>query len=112
MDSGASIAVEYFVSDIENGAPALELRGQSIAESYDSLCLPLTTEKWKSDWMRMCLQPGDKRESKRFASDAQKETEKWRKNPVFEKDHVTISTLRTLLGFLPGIEIDNVSRGG
>ncbi|KAJ7593057.1 PRMT5-domain-containing protein [Mycena floridula] len=146
-DSAAAIANLYTLQDISNiessssspasptdpasnskntrntlpSTPISRLSAQSRAKGYDTLCVPLTTAKWKDRWSKMCLvspEPAHnasdswkresqwKRESRRDSrwfkgsiADTgrdlalEKTAEEWRRRPVFEKDEVTMTTL-------------------
>ena len=62
------------------------------AKGYHSLCLPLTTERWKHRWADLCLLPSGALPEKDLA--AQSRAEAWRANPRFLHDEITISHLR------------------
>ncbi|KAK1224056.1 hypothetical protein PQX77_008386 [Marasmius sp. AFHP31] len=92
--------------DLAHETPVLQLISESRSKGYDSVCLPLTTDTWKKRWTDMCIVPetaGDekrKRESRRESrmfvgrdTTADKKAEKWRENPCFELDEVTITRL-------------------
>ncbi|KAL0570210.1 hypothetical protein V5O48_011747, partial [Marasmius crinis-equi] len=117
----ASISTRITLSDIVQAknspepptheTPTLQLVSESREKGYDSVCLPLTTDAWKKRWTDMCILPdskGDekrKRESRRESrifvgrdTVADKKAEKWRENPCFELDEVTITRLDEALG--------------
>ncbi|KAF8149849.1 shk1 kinase-binding protein 1 [Crassisporium funariophilum] len=71
--------------------PILSLISQSQAKGYESVCLPLTTAKWKQRWSEMCLLPMES--SEKDKERASRAAEKWRLNPGFMREEVTITRL-------------------
>jgi type II protein arginine methyltransferase len=100
----------------DEDAPTPALRLVSVVEDrgFEKLCLPLTTEKWKSRWRGMCVMP-DNQELERGSQEQQeilRRAEDWRAHPRFLKDEVTITRLGMLL-FLPQtMEINKYIRRG
>ena len=125
-DSAASIATLLTHADLthssktsssSSGSPVLRLVQEANAKGYETVCIPLTTQRWKARWEDMCLAPSPssssssiagmtdkakKRESRRDSRAihlqqrdmrAEKRAEQWRLRPVFEKDEVTITQL-------------------
>jgi hypothetical protein len=68
-------------------------------KGYYSLCLPLTTEKWKHRWADLCLLPSGASPEKDSAAESRAEA--WRANPRFLHDEITISHLRESIPFTP-----------
>ncbi|KAG6837372.1 hypothetical protein H0H93_010530 [Arthromyces matolae] len=78
-------------SSSELDTPLLQLLSETKAKGYDSITLPLTTEKWKKRWEEMCLlPPGSDKEDEIRAEQA---AEKWRSRPGFLSDEVTVTRL-------------------
>lgn len=71
-------------------SPVLKLLSQSKAKGYDIACIPLTNEKWRTRWKHMCLSPDTGEEKD---ENAERISEAWRSNPVFQKDEVNITRL-------------------
>ncbi|KAJ7104203.1 PRMT5-domain-containing protein [Mycena belliarum] len=100
-DTAASISTLLTHKDIQNVAnepptpdsptPVLALSSRARAKGYDLVCLPLTTDKWKSRWAGMCLLPTGTDLDTDMA--AEKRAEAWRANPAFLIDEVTITQL-------------------
>lgn len=61
------------------------------SKGYDSVCLPLTTEKWKLRWEGMCLLPAQGHDDGRKAR--ARAAELWRQHPCFLPDEVTLKQL-------------------
>jgi protein arginine N-methyltransferase 5 len=107
-DSSASISTLLTHSDIQKASnephtpdastPILALSAQARSKGYDLVCLPLTTEKWKTRWTEMCLLPTGTALHADMA--AEKRAEVWRANPGFLRDEVTITQLGILSHFL------------
>ncbi|KAF8992848.1 PRMT5-domain-containing protein [Cyathus striatus] len=74
--------------DKEYETPVLKLVVDARAKGYDVVCLPLTTDKWKTRWSDMCLEDSEKDKEA-----AAKAAEAWRSNPAFRDDEVTITRL-------------------
>ena len=66
------------------------------SRTYDAVCIPLTTSKWRDRWREMCIlssEPdGERNESVELRA------EDWRANPVFEMGEVTITSLGMTFG--------------
>ncbi|KAL0954806.1 hypothetical protein HGRIS_003752 [Hohenbuehelia grisea] len=91
--------------------PVQRLSSEARAKGYESVCIPLTTDKWRERWARMCLvAPGEggavpspskeaadaeteSAESKPGPTDAEREAEEWRAGPVFRREEVTVTRL-------------------
>ncbi|KDQ24653.1 hypothetical protein PLEOSDRAFT_1067469 [Pleurotus ostreatus PC15] len=86
----------------------LGLVADARGKGYDSVCLPLTTQKWKERWAGMCLAPergtpGPDEERNATPSDGiagavedpqiGKVAEEWRQKPAFTLDEVTVTRL-------------------
>ena len=77
-------------SDSEFETPILQLLSDNRAKGYDTVCIPLTNEKWRVRWKKMCLSPeveAEKDES------AEKISEAWRANPVFLREELNVTRL-------------------
>jgi type II protein arginine methyltransferase len=71
--------------------PVLEQLAVAHDKGYDSICIPLTTQKWKKRWSDMCLLPsGSDRDTQNLA---EQQAEAWRSKPCFLQDEVTITRL-------------------
>jgi type II protein arginine methyltransferase len=110
----ASIATLFSQSElsqasISEGHTVLKLVEDAESKGYQSVCIPLTTQRWKARWEDMCLASpapstnlAKKRESRRDSrivnanqrdAKAEKRAEQWRLRPVFERDEVTITQI-------------------
>ncbi|KAF6757275.1 shk1 kinase-binding protein 1 [Ephemerocybe angulata] len=78
--------------------PVLQLVAEARAKGYETLTLPLTTEKWKKRWSDMCLMSMDATDSEK--EEASKAAEAWRSRPGFLRDEVTISRLDEAEGII------------
>ncbi|KAH7884506.1 PRMT5-domain-containing protein [Phlebopus sp. FC_14] len=76
-----------------NETPVLSLAADCQAKGYDSICLPLTTDKWRDRWKNMCIMPSTGDAGNEEVIAAEKEAEAWRKSPSFLLDEVTITRL-------------------
>lgn len=68
------------------------------SRTYDAVCIPLTTSRWRDRWREMCTtssEPdGERNESIELRAEA------WRANPVFEMGEVTITSLEGAEGII------------
>ncbi|KIJ67063.1 hypothetical protein HYDPIDRAFT_85533 [Hydnomerulius pinastri MD-312] len=76
-----------------HGTPVLSLSTESRGKGYESICLPLTTGKWRERWKNMCIMPSTGDGGNEEVIAAEKEAEAWRKSPSFLLDEVTITRL-------------------
>lgn len=82
------------LSDFQGDETAvLKVIGDSKQKGYKRVCMPLTTEKWKERWSKMCLLPNESSDEDKES--ASKAAEAWRLNPAFQRDEVTITRLGT-----------------
>ena len=89
------IAAFLSLSDLENrsqlDSPNPFFIDDARSRAYDTVCVPLTTAKWKNRWRDMCIissEPdGERGES------AELRAETWRANPAFELGEVTMTRL-------------------
>ncbi|KAI0049761.1 PRMT5-domain-containing protein [Auriscalpium vulgare] len=72
--------------------PVLEAVAHAHTRGYDVVCLPLTTDKWRERWRRMCISTMGADELGEGA-EAEARAEAWRANPVFELGEVTMTRL-------------------
>ena len=95
----ATVAGHLSLDDIANaaadrdpncGTPILRLLSTSKAKGYDTVCIPLTNEKWQTRWRKMCLSPEDEAEKD---DSAERISEAWRSNPVFLREEVNVTRL-------------------
>jgi len=95
----ATVAGHLSLEDIASAAadrdpsyetPILRLLSTSKAKGYDTVCIPLTNEKWQARWKGMCLSPEDE-----AAKDvgAERVSEAWRSNPAFLREEVNVTRL-------------------
>jgi protein arginine N-methyltransferase 5 len=98
MDSWNSIVPFVTLRDIQNApvakdasqTPVLNVLAAARSMGYDGLCLPLTTDNWKTRWEETCLQPVGSTERDLVA---ERVAEEWRSKPVFMPDEVTMTRL-------------------
>jgi hypothetical protein len=91
MDSSVALSAFISLQDIENSvdkSPVLSLSAGARENGYDTVCLPLTTDKWKRRWADMCLLPHGSTRERDTAAESSAET--WRANPRFLRDEVTM----------------------
>ena len=97
--SMATVAGHLSLDDIEGAAadrdpnhetPILRLLTTSRAKGYDTVCIPLTNEKWQARWRKMCLSPEDEAEKD---ESTERISEAWRSNPVFLREEVNVTRL-------------------
>lgn len=97
--SMATVAGHLSLDDIANAAadrdpnydtPILRLLSTSKAKGYDTVCIPLTNEKWQARWKKMCLSPEDEAEKD---DSTERISEAWRSNPVFLREEVNVTRL-------------------
>jgi protein arginine N-methyltransferase 5 len=94
-DNPVSVATFLSSDDLEERSKAVSqdtsLVDDARSRTYDAVCIPLTTSKWRDRWREMCIlssEPdGERNES------VESRAEAWRANPVFEMGEVTITSL-------------------
>ena len=95
----ATVAGHLSLDDIASAAadrdpnfetPILRLLSTSKTKGYDTVCIPLTNEKWQARWKKMCLSPENEAEKD---ESAERISEAWRSNPVFLREEVNVSRL-------------------
>ncbi|PPQ67483.1 hypothetical protein CVT25_006024 [Psilocybe cyanescens] len=87
------------LSDFQGDETAvLKVIGDSKQKGYKRVCMPLTTEKWKERWSKMCLLPNESSDEDKES--ASKAAEAWRLNPAFQRDEVTITRLDEAEGII------------
>lgn len=95
----AMVASHLSLDDIASAAadrdpnfetPILRLLSESRGKGYDTVCIPLTNEKWRVRWENMCLSTGDEAEKD---GGAERICEAWRSNPVFLSDELNVTRL-------------------
>jgi protein arginine N-methyltransferase 5 len=72
-------------------SPTLKLVAEARSKEYDLICLPLTTDKWKTRWRDMCILPSGSDRVRDVA--AEERAEAWRASPAFMRDEVTTTRL-------------------
>jgi type II protein arginine methyltransferase len=77
--------------DTTYASTVLKLVAETRSKGYDLICLPLTTEKWKSRWRDMCILPSGSDRDRDVV--AEERAEAWRANPAFMRDEVTMTRL-------------------
>lgn len=89
------LLAETAIANSTNFTPVLKLAGDARLKGYDTVCLPLTTEKWKKRWTEMCLLPPSSMQDASGTADmgVERQAEAWRARPCFEQDEVTITRL-------------------
>lgn len=87
LDDIASTAADR---DPNYETPILRLLSTSKAKGYDTVCIPLTNEKWRERWKKMCLSPEGEAEKD---ESAERISEAWRSNPVFLREEVNVTRL-------------------
>ena len=95
----ATVAGHLSLDDIASAAadrdpnfetPILRLLSDSKVKGYDTVCIPLTNEKWRARWKKMCLSPEDEADKD---ESAERTSEAWRSNPVFLSEEVNVTRL-------------------
>lgn len=94
--------IEHAEADSEHETLVLKLISDARAKGYDSVFLPLTTDKWRQRWAGMCLAEGVDGEEWNEHAHAHAHghgegkdmaAEAWRVRPAFLHDEVTITRL-------------------
>lgn len=100
MSQSAGIAALITPDDIQRASeqpdaahptPILKVLAEARDNSYETVCLPLTTASWRARWRGMCLLPGG--ESREMDGKAEQQAENWRSQPAFQRDEVTVTRL-------------------
>lgn len=88
LDDLARVSIQ---GDPNYDSAVLKLVSETRSKGYDLICIPLTTDKWKTRWRDMCILPSGS-EGDRDVQ-AEERAEAWRAGPVFMRDEVTMSRL-------------------
>lgn len=81
--------------DLNFETPILQLLSDNKAKGYDTVCIPLTNEKWRERWKGMCLSPEDEAEKD---PSVERTSEAWRSNPAFLREEVNVTRLGGFVG--------------
>ncbi|KAI0787942.1 PRMT5-domain-containing protein [Fomes fomentarius] len=77
--------------DLGDDTPVLRATNDARTAGYETICVPLSNDKWKARWRELCLlnphEPQDK------LAEIEQRAEAWRSKPAFFRDEVTISRL-------------------
>ncbi|CDO72463.1 hypothetical protein BN946_scf184980.g4 [Trametes cinnabarina] len=84
----------------EEETPVLRAASDARNVGYDTVCVPLTNEKWKTRWRELCILSQDPEDSAERLAIEQR-AEAWRSKPAFFRDEVTISRLEEAEGVIP-----------
>ena len=71
--------------------PVLRAVGDARGGGYDTICVPLTTERWKARWRELCLR--NPHEDPATLGAIEQRAEAWRSKPAFFRDELTVSRL-------------------
>ncbi|KAI0264494.1 PRMT5 arginine-N-methyltransferase-domain-containing protein [Gloeopeniophorella convolvens] len=98
-ESPALVAAFVSSSDLEKRLLAPQdslIVDDARSRTYDAVCMPLTTAKWKDRWRDMCIISSDTAGAKNEG--AEQHAELWRASPVFELGEVTMTRLEEAEG--------------
>ncbi|KAF8269557.1 PRMT5 arginine-N-methyltransferase-domain-containing protein [Lactarius quietus] len=71
------------------------------SKTYDAVCIPLTTSRWRDRWREMCTTSSEPDGERGERNDrVEQRAEAWRANPVFEVGEVTITGLEEAEGVI------------
>ena len=73
--------------------PVLRAVGDARGGGYDTICVPLTTERWKARWRELCLLDLGPHEDPATLGAIEQRAEAWRSKPAFFRDELTVSRL-------------------
>ncbi|KAI9061047.1 PRMT5-domain-containing protein [Trametes sanguinea] len=90
LDDIAELSRRDDLADDET--PVLRATSDARTVGYDTVCVPLTNEKWKARWRELCILSQDPEESADRLAIEQR-AEAWRSKPAFFRDEVTVSRL-------------------
>ncbi|RDX42125.1 PRMT5-domain-containing protein [Lentinus brumalis] len=77
--------------DLGDDTPVLRAATDARTAGYETVCVPLTNDKWKARWRELCiLNPNDPQDK---LAEIEQRAEAWRSKPAFFRDEVTISRL-------------------
>lgn len=88
--------------------PVQQATEQAVAADYDWVCVPLTNDRWRERWERLCLRPIDEDEEEhaegtrqwlereRALRETEMEAERWRKEGGFRRGELNVTRLREL----------------
>ena len=84
--------------DLGDETPVLRATSDARSVGYDTVCVPLTNEKWKARWRELCILNPEESPDK---LSIEQRAEAWRSKPAFFRDEVTISRLGTSAFLIP-----------
>ncbi|KAH9178266.1 PRMT5-domain-containing protein [Lactarius sanguifluus] len=101
-ENPVSVATFLSSNDFEKRSKAdsqdTSLIDDARSRTYDAVCIPLTTSRWRDRWREMCVMSsepdGERNEGVELRAEA------WRANPVFEMGEVTITSLEEAEGVI------------
>ncbi|KAI0661471.1 PRMT5-domain-containing protein [Cubamyces menziesii] len=84
--------------DLGDETPVLRATSDARSVGYDTVCVPLTNEKWKARWRELCILNPEESPDK---LSIEQRAEAWRSKPAFFRDEVTISRLEEAECLIP-----------
>ncbi|TBU32510.1 PRMT5-domain-containing protein [Dichomitus squalens] len=77
--------------DLGDDTSVLRAVTDARTDGYETICVPLTTDKWKARWRELCILNPD--EEQDTLAEIEQRAEAWRSKPAFFRDEVTVSRL-------------------
>ncbi|KAI0635657.1 PRMT5-domain-containing protein [Trametes polyzona] len=84
--------------DLGDDTPVLRATSDARTGGYDTICVPLTNEKWKARWKELCILDPEASPDKLAI---EQRAEAWRSKPAFFREEVTISRLEEAESLIP-----------
>ncbi|KAH9850257.1 PRMT5-domain-containing protein [Lenzites betulinus] len=84
--------------DLGDETPVLRASAAARGAGYDSLCVPLTNDRWRARWRELCILDPEASPDKLAI---EQRAEAWREKPAFFRDEVTISRLEEAESLIP-----------
>ena len=77
--------------DLGDDTPVLRAVTDARTDGYETICVPLTTDKWRARWRELCILNPNEEQDK--LAEIEQRAEAWRSKPAFFRDEVTVTRL-------------------
>ncbi|KAH9945240.1 PRMT5-domain-containing protein [Epithele typhae] len=85
--------------DLGEDTPVLRAASDARSAGYETICVPLANDKWKTRWRELCLL--NLTQDQETLNTTEQRAEAWRSKPAFFRDELTISRLDEAESVIP-----------
>ena len=75
----------------ESVSKQLRALADARGDGYETICAPLTNDKWRKRWRELCLLDPDEDQDR--LAEIEQRAQAWRSKPAFFRDELTVSRL-------------------